>query len=920
MSRLIKIALWSDAPQASVIFVHGLGGHAYDTWRRAPDNNTFWPLWLAKDLEGISVYTMAYEAPPTNWLGTSMPLQDRAVNVLEYLLSEPGLKSGPIAFICHSLGGLIVKQIVLDLQQQKERRPEAADLLQRVTKIVFAATPHTGTRQATLLDRLRFFAWPSSIARTLVANDPALRSINVAYRGLAEERRNVLQHRVFYETQGTPAGVIVDEASADPGLPGDPPVPVDADHISIVKPRDRSSVLYARTREFIAKNNPVLETQEGGLEICLRPPIPPEQPLNVLPKLIRIAAIGLVLLIGYKGVQALISPPPPIDQQKLEQKIEHEGQEGERHHKEQVTSIEALRVEMAREKGVPAEVLAPLFENLGMKELTLDQMRQKAAEAIKAILARANEKIEASKDGADIDKAIAASRAKLAGLDTAGAEAILDKKIAQEEAARRQRLIPLLAERAAVARLSYDYPSAKATLEELLRLDPNRVWSWIDLGDNWMTTGRSGEAAEAFEAAGEAARRTKNERDLSVFFIKIGGVQVGQGDPQGARKSYSDSLAIGERLAQSDPGNAGWQHDLSISYNKIGDVQQAQGDLKAALKSYSNSLAIRERLAQSDPGNAGWQRDLSVSYEKIGDVQLAQGDLQGALKSYSDSLAIAERLAQSDPGNAGWQRDLSVSYDDVGDVRVAQGDLKAALKSYSDSLAIRERLATSDPGNAGWQRDLASAQGTVGTVQQAQGNLPGALKSYSDSLAIAERLAQSDPGNAGWQRDLAIAQGMVGTVQRAQGNLPGALNSYRDGLVVFERLATSEPGNAGWQRDLSVSYDRIGDVQMAQGDLKAALKSYSDDLAIAERLAQSDPGNAGWQRDLSVVYGKLADAYRKSNETVKARDALAAGRAVIRKLVDQHPDQAQWKEDLAWFDARIAEREKTSPKKKPARR
>ena len=163
MSGLIKIAGWSGAPRASVIFVHGLGGHAYDTWRRearrteATEDVTFWPLWLAKDVEGISVYTMAYEAPPTNWLGTSMPLQDRAVNILEILLSEPGLKSGPITFICHSLGGLIVKQIVLDLQQQKERRPEAADLLQRVTQVVFAATPHTGTRQATSLDRLRFF-------------------------------------------------------------------------------------------------------------------------------------------------------------------------------------------------------------------------------------------------------------------------------------------------------------------------------------------------------------------------------------------------------------------------------------------------------------------------------------------------------------------------------------------------------------------------------------------------------------------------------------------------------------------------------------------------------------------------------------------------------------------------------------------
>jgi pimeloyl-ACP methyl ester carboxylesterase len=167
MSRLVKIAGCDGAPRASVIFAHGLGGHAYDTWRRAPDNDTFWPLWLAKDVQGISVYTLSYEAPPSNWLGTSMPLLDRAVNVLEILLSEPDLGIGPIVFVSHSLGGLIVKQILLDMQQQEKRRPEAKDLLERVTQVVFAATLHTGSRQGTLLDRLRFFAWPSSIARTV---------------------------------------------------------------------------------------------------------------------------------------------------------------------------------------------------------------------------------------------------------------------------------------------------------------------------------------------------------------------------------------------------------------------------------------------------------------------------------------------------------------------------------------------------------------------------------------------------------------------------------------------------------------------------------------------------------------------------------------------------------------------------------
>ena len=98
-----------------------------------------------------------------------------------------------------------------------------------------------------------------------------------------------------------------------------------------------------------------------------------------------------------------------------------------------------------------------------------------------------------------------------------------------------------------------------------------------------------------------------------------------------------------------------------MSYNKIGDVQVEQGDLAAALKSYGDGLAIAERLAKSDPGNARWQLDLGI-VRKVGDVQLAQGDLAVALESYQDKHGHRRRLAQSDPSNADWQRDLEVSY------------------------------------------------------------------------------------------------------------------------------------------------------------------------------------------------------------------------------------------------------------------
>jgi len=54
-----------------------------------------------------------------------------------------------------------------------------------------------------------------------------------------------------------------------------------------------------------------------------------------------------------------------------------------------------------------------------------------------------------------------------------------------------------------------------------------------------------------------------------------------------ARESYRASLAIRERLAKSDPGNAYWQRDLAWSHYKIGDALRNR---RAALESYRASL------------------------------------------------------------------------------------------------------------------------------------------------------------------------------------------------------------------------------------------------------------------------------------------------------------------------------------------
>jgi hypothetical protein len=101
------------------------------------------------------------------------------------------------------------------------------------------------------------------------------------------------------------------------------------------------------------------------------------------------------------------------------------------------------------------------------------------------------------------------------------------------------------------------------------------------------------------------------------------------------------------------------QRDLSVSYEKTSDVLVAQGNLREALKSFRDRLAIADRLAKADPGDALWQRDLSVSYSRLADAFRKAGDKTKALDSLRQGRAIMVRMTSLSPDNAVWKRDLA---------------------------------------------------------------------------------------------------------------------------------------------------------------------------------------------------------------------------------------------------------------------
>ena len=54
-----------------------------------------------------------------------------------------------------------------------------------------------------------------------------------------------------------------------------------------------------------------------------------------------------------------------------------------------------------------------------------------------------------------------------------------------------------------------------------------------------------------------------------------------------------------------------------LSREGIGEVLGDQGNLPAALDAFKAAVAIKERLATADPGNAFWQRRLALGLGRV---------------------------------------------------------------------------------------------------------------------------------------------------------------------------------------------------------------------------------------------------------------------------------------------------------------
>ncbi|KAJ5801476.1 uncharacterized protein N7518_003544 [Penicillium psychrosexuale] len=238
--------------EVDIVAVHGLNGHATGSWTSKPQgicwlsNASFLPRYIPR----ARVLVWGYNASIFSQNGKA-PSTDRVLQHAQTLVSQleadrdlENAAERPIIFICHSLGGIIVKR-ALAYAESRVGLAHIHSIYVCTFAILFFGTPHQGSSKANILSSLQkiiSIATPraaidleSGLVNALEKESEVLQNITDQFTPLMSNFRVFF----FWEQEKTDLkykrDYIVTEASAAPIIDNTERCGIAADHQRMAK-------------------------------------------------------------------------------------------------------------------------------------------------------------------------------------------------------------------------------------------------------------------------------------------------------------------------------------------------------------------------------------------------------------------------------------------------------------------------------------------------------------------------------------------------------------------------------------------------------------------------------------------------------------------------------------------------------------
>lgn len=403
---------------------------------------------------------------------------------------------------------------------------------------------------------------------------------------------------------------------------------------------------------------------------------------------------------------------------------------------------------------------------------------------------------------------------------------------------------------------------------ELVRLGDAARTSKVD-GANGIVSGLYAKTISLEQSLPEASVSDDLRSTAGVAHQRLGDILFKNGDIEGAKKHFEDSLA-------RDHSNAGL--NLALDHLRLGKVAVREGNLAGAKEHMAKSVSLSQSRSSMEQDKERAERTLADGYEWLADMNMQEGDFVSAKANLDAENEIVRRGMQRSPDDKKMKTQYGFVQLWLGGFYLRTSDLDNAKRKREQSVEIfRELAADSTEGES--KTNLSAALESLGTTLLVRREFADAKRALNESCEIYRSLVKAGVDSDA-QEGLTDSLGDLADVYLRLQDLPAARSTVDEALALARQWSNST--DLSKRNTYRWELLRRARVALKEKDLANALNWCSEAaVAFPARAEGADLSSLAFKEDYAVVLGTMSKVRMLEKNFAKAQELALEARNLV---------------------------------------